>query len=171
MCTGWVGGRRRRVVHWWRWRWRLRVAGRDCHHFFQRRVTGARGYGRAFGRWHLPPQRRPCLARGLRGRQLHGGGAFVQRRARRDEESSRCGGCVAGVGATARVCRMGWRCDRGGGGGRWNGVGRGRWGAEGRRRGLGGGAARHGGGGGSFSAGLFRACIDRCHALKPEPKF
>jgi hypothetical protein len=132
MCTGWVGGRRRRrrVVHWWRWRWRLRAAGRHCHHFFQRRVTGARGCGRVFGCWHLPPQWRPRLARGLRGRQLHGGGACVQHRARRDEESSRRGGCVAGVGATARVCRMGRRCDGGSGGGRWNGVGRGRWGAK-----------------------------------------
>jgi hypothetical protein len=27
------------------------------------------------------------------------------------------------------------------------------------------------GAGGSFSAGLFRACVDRCRALKPEPKF
>jgi hypothetical protein len=53
-----------------------------------------------------------------------GGGACV----RRGEESSRCGGRVAGV---ARVCRVGRRRDggSGGGGGRWNGVGRGWWGA------------------------------------------
>jgi hypothetical protein len=77
---------------------------------------------------------------------------------------------------------MGRRCD-GGGGGRWNGVGRGRWGAGGRvhrwdcaggraeaRIGRWGGEAR-GEGGRGFSLGLFRACVDRCRALKPEPKF
>jgi hypothetical protein len=133
MCAGWVGGRRRRrrMVHWWRWRQRLRAAGRGCLHFFRRWVTGTRGCGRAFGRRHLPPGRRPRLAEDLRGGQLRGGGACVQRRMRRDKESSRRGGRVAGV---ARVCRMGRRHDGGGGGGRWNGVGRGRWGAGGRLR-------------------------------------
>jgi hypothetical protein len=118
MCAGWVGG--------WRRRRRLRAAGRGCLHFFRRRVTGAHGCGQAFGPWHLPPRRRPRLTGGLRG-----GSAYVQRRARWDEESSRRCGCVAGVGATARVCRMGRRRDGGGGGGRWNGVGRGRRGAGG----------------------------------------
>jgi hypothetical protein len=63
---------------------------------------------------------------------LRGGGACVQRRTRRDKESSRRGGRVADV---TRVCRIGRRHDGGGGGGsggRWNGVGRGRWGARGR---------------------------------------
>jgi hypothetical protein len=135
MCAGWVGGRRRRrrMVHWWRRRRRLRAAGHTCLHFFRRRVTGARGCGRAFGRRHLPPRRRPRLAGGLHGEHLRGGGACVQHRTRRDKESSRRGGRVTGV---ARVCRMRRRRDGGGGGsgggGRWNGVGRGRWGAGGR---------------------------------------
>jgi hypothetical protein len=180
MCVGWVGGwrHRRRMVHWWRRRQRLRAAGHTCLHFFRRRVTGARGCGRAFGRRHLPPRRRPRLVGGLRDGQLRGDGACVQRRTRRDKESSRRGGRVAGV---ARVCRMGRRHDRGGGsgGGRWNGVGRGRWGAGGHvhRRDCAGGRAearigRWGGKAreGSFSAGLFRACLDRCCALKQEPK-
>jgi hypothetical protein len=133
MCAGWVGGRRRRrrMVHWWRRRWRLRAAGHTCLHFIRRRVTGARGYGRAFGPQHLPPRRRPRLAGGLRGGQLRDDDACVQRQTRWDKESLRHGGRVAGV---ARVCRMGRRRDGGGGGGggRWNGVGRGRWGAGGR---------------------------------------
>jgi hypothetical protein len=82
------------MVHWWRRRWRLRAAGRGCLHFFRWRVTGARGYGRVFGRWHLPPRQRLRLAGGLRSGQLRGGGACVQRQARRDEESSRRDGCV-----------------------------------------------------------------------------
>jgi hypothetical protein len=40
--------------------------------------------------------------------------------------------------------------------------------AAARRRRLGGGAARREG---SFSVGLFRACLDRCRALELEPKF
>jgi hypothetical protein len=130
MCTGWVGGwrRRQRIVHWWRRR-SLRAAGRTCLHLFRRRATGARGCGRAFGHQHLPPRRRPRLAGGLHGGHLRGGGACVQRRPRRRKESSRRGGRVAGV---ARVCRIGRRRDRGcGSGGRGNGVGRGRWGAGG----------------------------------------
>jgi hypothetical protein len=76
----------------------------------------ARGCGRVFGRRHLPPQRRPHLAGGLRG-----GSACVQRQTRQHKESSRRGGRVADV---ARVYRGGRRHDRGGGGGgRGNGVG------------------------------------------------
>jgi hypothetical protein len=97
------------MVHWWR----LRAAGHTCLHFFWW-VTGARGCGRAFGRRHLPPRRRPRLAGGLPGGQLRGGGACVQRRTRQDKKSWHHGGRVAGV---ARVCRMGRRRDRGGGGG------------------------------------------------------
>jgi hypothetical protein len=48
--------------------------------FFWRRVTGARGCGRAFGRRHLPPRRHPRLAGGLRGGHMRGGGACVQHR-------------------------------------------------------------------------------------------
>jgi hypothetical protein len=98
----------------------------------------ARGCGRAFGHRHLPPQRNPRLAGGLRGGHLRGGGTCVQRRTRRHKESSRRGGRVASV---ARVCHVGRRCD--GGGGRRNGVGRDRWGARGRvhRRNCAGGCA------------------------------
>jgi hypothetical protein len=132
------------MVHWWKRRRRLCAAGHTCLHFFRRRVTSARGCGRAFGRRNLPPRRRLRLAGGLHGEHLHGGGACVQRRTWRDKESSRRGGRVTGV---ARVCRMGRRRDGGGGGsgggGRWNGVGRGRWGTGGRvhRRDCAGGRA------------------------------
>jgi hypothetical protein len=106
-------------------------------------LFSAAGYRRPrlwVGVWTPTPSSsgRPRLARGL-----CGVGTCVQRRAGQDEESSRRGGCVAGVGATARVCRMGRRRDGGDGGRRWNGVGRGRWGAGGRvhRRDCAGGRA------------------------------
>jgi hypothetical protein len=84
------------------------VAGHTCLYFFQRRVTGARGCERSFGRQHLPPRWRPRLAGGLRG-----GGACVRRRTWRDNESSHLRDRVAGV---ARVCRMRQRRVEGGGG-------------------------------------------------------
>jgi hypothetical protein len=160
------------MVHWWRRRQRLRAAGRGRLHFLRRRVTGARSCGRAFGRRHLPPRRRPRHAGGLRGGQLRGGGACVQRRAQRDEESSGRGGCVAGVGATARVWRMGRRRQV-----EWSregsvGCQRARPSLELRRRPRGGEdwAMGRRGAGGSFSAGFLRACVERCRALQPEPK-
>jgi hypothetical protein len=113
----------------------------------------------------------PHLAGGLRHIHLRDGGGCVQRRARRDEERTCSGGCIAGVGATARVWCMGRLRDGGGGsGGGWNGVGRGCWGAEGRvhRRDCAGSRAETRdwavgrlGAGGSFSAGFLRACGER----------
>jgi hypothetical protein len=104
----------------------LRAAGRGRLHFLRRRVTDARGCGRHLDASTFLLDGAPALPGGL-----HGCGTCMQRRARWDGESLGHDGCVASVGATARVWRMGWRRD-GGGGGRWNGVGRGRWGAGGR---------------------------------------
>jgi hypothetical protein len=171
MCAGWVGGRRRRrrIVHWWRRRRSLRAAGHTCLHLLRRRATDDRGCGRAFGRRHLPPRRRPRLAGGLRGGHLHGGGTCVQHRSRRHKESSRRGGRVAGI---ARVCRVGRRK------GEWSREGsvrcrRTRPSSELRRRPRGGedSAVGRRGAGGSFSAGLFHGCPARCRALEPKPKF
>jgi hypothetical protein len=128
MCAGWVAGRRRRrrPVRRWRRRRRLRAAGRGRLRFLGRRDGGGdNGSVRAFGRRGLRfPRRRPRLPGGLRD------SGCVHRRTRRDEERTGSGGCVAGIGATARVWRMGRLCDGGGGG--WDGVGRGWWGAGGR---------------------------------------
>jgi hypothetical protein len=145
---------------------------------FSALVTGARGCGRAFRRRHLPPRRRPRLAGGLCGGHLHSGGACVQRRTRRDKESSRRGGRVAGVarglphGAVARQRRR-WRRKV-----EWSregsvGCRRARPSPELRRRPRGGEdwAVGRRGAGGSFSAGLFCAYLDRCRVLEPEPKF